>query len=56
MSGTALGNITARLQEQPLRTSLSRWRGDAPGAAVAVRFGLQGKPIELNAACSGGGR
>ena len=60
VTSSALGNISALLHEQanpnfrPTATSLSRWRGNALGAAVAVRFGLQGEQVNLNAASSGG--
>jgi 3-oxoacyl-(acyl-carrier-protein) synthase len=60
VTSSALGNLSALLQEQakpnfrPTSTSLSRWRGNALGAAVAVRFGLQGEQVNLNAASSGG--
>lgn len=60
VSASALGDLSSLLQEQstpgsrPRPTSLNRWRGNALGAAVAVRFGLQGDQFNLNAASSSG--
>lgn len=60
VSASALGSVGALLAERvdsPLRptpTSLSRWRGNSLGAAVALRFGLQGEQLNLNAASSTG--
>lgn len=60
VSASALGDLSSCLTEQstpgfrPRPTSLSRWRGNALGAAVAVRFGLQGDQFNLNAASSSG--
>jgi 3-oxoacyl-[acyl-carrier-protein] synthase II len=60
VSASALGHVAALLEEQastpqrPSATSLSRWRGNGLGAAVALRFGLQGEQLNLNAASSTG--
>ncbi|MCP9777891.1 MULTISPECIES: beta-ketoacyl synthase N-terminal-like domain-containing protein [unclassified Cyanobium] len=60
VSASALGHIGALLEEQastpqrPSATSLSRWRGNGLGAAVALRFGLQGEQLNINAASSTG--
>jgi 3-oxoacyl-[acyl-carrier-protein] synthase II len=60
ISASALGNLSTLLADQskddhrPSATSLSRWRGNALGAAVAVRYGLQGDQYNLNAASSSG--
>jgi 3-oxoacyl-[acyl-carrier-protein] synthase II len=60
VSASALGDLSSLLVEQqtpgsrPRPTSLSRWRGNALGAALAVRFGLQGDQFNLNAASSSG--
>lgn len=60
VSASALGHLDALLEEQastpqrPSATSLSRWRGNGLGAAVALRFGLQGEQLNLNAASSTG--
>lgn len=60
VAASALGDLSSLLLEsnQPgfraRPTSLSRWRGNALGAAVAVRFGLQGDQFNLNAASSSG--
>ncbi|MCP9809451.1 hypothetical protein KBY58_08390 [Cyanobium sp. HWJ4-Hawea] len=60
VSASALGDLSSLLHDQnvpgarPRPTSLSRWRGNALGAALAVRFGLQGDQFNLNAASSSG--
>ena len=63
VSASALGDLSSLLEEQsgqgsegtrPRPTSLSRWRGNALGAALAIRFGLRGDQFNLNAASSSG--
>jgi len=60
VASSALGNVSALLAEigrsnhRAGLQSLSRWRGNALGAAVALRFGLQGEQLNLNAASSTG--
>jgi len=60
VASSALGNVSALLAEIGRSNhragphSLSRWRGNALGAAVALRFGLQGEQLNLNAASSTG--
>lgn len=60
VAASALGDLSSFLIEsdqsgfRPRPTSLSRWRGNALGAAIAVRFGLQGDQFNLNAASSSG--
>jgi len=60
VSASALGYATALLDElaqsegRPSATSLSRWRGNGLGAAVALRFGLRGEQLNLNSASSTG--
>lgn len=60
VAASALGNLSALLQDTDRADhrsgpySLSRWRGNALGSVLALRFGLQGEQFNLNAASSSG--
>lgn len=59
VTGSSLSGMSTMLEEttaspKPSAYSLSRWRGNAIAAAVAMRFGLGGADFSLNAASATG--